>query len=46
MIKECMVKALQEDWDALKDELFEKLAVSIERRIKTVIKAEDWYTKY
>ena len=27
MIKKCMVKALQEGWDALKDELFEKLAV-------------------
>ena len=46
MIKECMVKALQEDWTALKDELFEKLAVSMMDRIKAVIKAEGWYTKY
>ena len=46
MIKECMVKVLQEGWTALKDELFEKLAVSMEDRIKAIIKAEGWYTKY
>jgi len=37
MIKE---KALQEGWTALKDELFKNLAVSMENRIKAVIKAE------
>ena len=46
MIKECMIKALEEGWDALKDELFEKLAVSMKKRIKAVLKAEGWYTKY
>ncbi len=46
MIKEYLVKALQEGWDALKNRLFEKLALSIEDRIKTILKAEGWYTKY
>ena len=46
MIKECLVRALQEGWAALKDELFEKLAVSMENRIKAVLKAEGWYTRY
>ena len=31
MIKECMVKTLQEGWIVLKDELFEKLAVLMEK---------------
>jgi transposase len=46
MIKECMVKALQEGWNALKDELFEELIKSMKRRMEAVIKAKGWYTKY
>jgi len=46
MVKECMVKALQEGWAALKDELLENLAMSMERRIQAVLKAEGWYTRY
>ena len=38
MIKECMVKALQESWTALKDELFENLNKSIQKRMKIIIK--------
>jgi hypothetical protein len=46
MIKRCIKKTLQEDWTALKNKLFEKLAILIEDRIDTVINTEGWYTKY
>ena len=41
-----MVEALQEGWAALKDKLLEKLAESIKNRMKAVIKADSWYTRY
>ena len=41
MIKECMVKALEEGWTALKNELFENLVKLIKRRMNTVIPAEE-----
>ena len=40
IIKEVIVEALQEGWAVLKDELLEKLAESIENRIKAVIKTD------
>ena len=41
-----MIEALQEAWAALNDEFLENLVESMERRIKTVIKADGWHTKY
>jgi hypothetical protein len=41
-----MIKILQEGWAALKDDLFEKLTVSMEKRIEAMIKTKGWYTKY
>jgi len=46
IIKKCIVKTLQEDWTALKHELFEKLEMSIEKQIKAVLRTESWHTKY
>lgn len=46
MIKECMAKALQEGWNALKNELFEKLTNKMKKRMKAVIMINRWYTKY
>jgi len=46
LIKERMVEALQEAWAALNDEFLENLVESMERQIKTVIKADGWHTKY
>ena len=40
MIKECVVKALEEGWPTLKDELFENLVISIKRRIDAILLVE------
>ena len=44
--KEAMLKALQEGWDAIEEEFFEKLIASMQRRVRAVCKAKGWYTKY
>ena len=41
-----MVEALQEAWAHINDEFLEKLVKSMEDRIKAVIKADGWHTKY
>ena len=41
MIDKRMMKALQEDWTALKDELFEKLVVLMKKQFKIILKTED-----
>ena len=33
-------------WEEIKEEVLNKLVVSIQRRLKAVIKADGWYTKY
>ena len=45
-VKEAIGKALIECWDALGDEVFDRLIESMPRRVAAVIKAEGWYTKY
>jgi hypothetical protein len=45
-IKEAMLKALQEGWDTIEEEFFEKLIGSMQRRACAVRKAKGWYTKY
>lgn len=39
-------KAAVEQWEALKDELFEKLALSMPNRLQAVLDSNGWYTKY
>ena len=46
MIKKQMIKTLQETWTHLNDEFLENLIESMKRQIKTVIKTDDWHTKY
>ena len=46
MIKKWMIEILQEVWAHLNDEFLEKLIKSIKKQIKTVIKTDDWHTKY
>ena len=46
IIKERMVEALQEAWAHLNDEFLEKLIESMEKRMKTIIRADGWHTKY
>ena len=45
-VKKAIGKALIECWDALGDEVFDRLIESMPRRVAAVIKAEGWYTKY
>ena len=46
MIKKHMIEILQEVWTHLNDEFLEKLIKSIKKQMKTVIKTDDWHTKY
>ena len=41
-----MIEILQETWTAINEEFLTKLAESIKRRIKAIIKINDWYTRY
>jgi len=41
-----MIEALQEAWAHINDEFLEKLVESMEKRMKTVIRADGWHTKY
>ena len=46
IIKKHMIETLQKTWAALNNEFHENLIESIKRQIKTVIKTDDWHTKY
>lgn len=39
-------KAAVEQWEALKDELLQTLALSMCQRVDAIIEANGWYTKY
>jgi transposase len=45
-VKDAMLKAIQEGWEAIEADFFEKLIISVERRVCAVCKAKGWYTKY
>ena len=45
-VKQAMLNALSEAWDTLKDTFFTALIESMQRRVKAVVDAEGWYTKY
>ena len=46
MIKKQMIETLQEVWAYLNDEFLKKLIKSMKKQMKTVIRADDWHTKY
>ena len=46
IIKKCMIETLQEAWAALNDEFLKNLVLSMKKQMKTVIRADDWHTKY
>jgi hypothetical protein len=45
-IRQALGTALQEAWSLLPKEFFDRLIESIEARVKAVIKAKGWHTKY
>jgi hypothetical protein len=45
-VKDQLLAALQEGWEALPENLFENLIKSMVRRVKAVRRAKGWYTKY
>ncbi len=46
MIKKHMIETLQEAWAHLNDEFLKKLIKSMKKWMKTIIRADDWHTKY
>jgi len=46
VIKQRMLEALQEGWDALPQDFLDKLVELMEDRVKAFLKAEGWHTKY
>ena len=46
IIKKHMIETLQEAWTALNDEFLKNLVLSMKKQMKTVIRADDWHTKY
>jgi hypothetical protein len=45
-IREALRKALQEAWDIIPKEYFDRLIESMPSRVNAVIKAKGWHTKY
>jgi len=43
---EALIKAAVIIWDEIKEEVLDKLLLSMVRRLEAVIKADGWYTKY
>jgi len=46
IIKKQMIETLQEVWTHINDEFLKKLIESMKKQMKTVIKTDDWHTKY
>lgn len=46
IVREVSWKALKEVWTLIDIEMMKKLIGGMERRIKVVVAAEGWYTKY
>jgi hypothetical protein len=45
-IREALRNALREAWDLIPEPFFNSLIKSMENRVKAVIKAKGWHTKY
>jgi len=43
---EALIKAAVIVWDEIKEEVLDKLLLSMVRRLEAVIEADGWYTKY
>jgi hypothetical protein len=45
-VRNKLLTALQESWEALLENLFDKLVEFMQQRVRAVKKAKGWYTKY
>lgn len=45
-IKALLIQAAKKAWDLLKDQLLNKLASGMQKRVNAVKIAKGWYTKY
>jgi predicted RNase H-like HicB family nuclease len=43
---EALIQAAKEAWDVIKEHILQHLYATIPHRIKAVILADGWYTKY
>lgn len=43
---EALCSALEVLWEGILERIFKKVGLSMKKRIKVVIKARGWYTKY
>lgn len=43
---EALCRALGVLWEGIPERIFRKVVLSMKKRIKAVIKARGWYTKY
>jgi hypothetical protein len=41
-----LIRAVMDTWERLGEDLFNTLIDTMERRVKAVVEAEGWYTKY
>jgi transposase len=41
-----LIRAAMDTWERLGEDLFNTLIDTMERRVKAVVEAEGWYTKY
>jgi hypothetical protein len=41
-----LIRAVMDTWERLGEDLFNTLIDTMERRVKVVVEAEGWYTKY
>ena len=44
--KRQLIRATIECWEIMRDDIFENLVSSMERRLQAVIAVRGWYTKY
>ena len=44
--KALLIQAAKEVWDLLKDQLLNKLASGMQKRVNAIKTAKEWYTKY
>jgi hypothetical protein len=45
-MRECLVEILPEAWDAISEDFLENLLISMPHRVKAVLDADGWYTRY
>lgn len=45
-VLEALISAALEAWDERADSILDKLATTMPHRVKAVLEADGWYTKY